>query len=149
MPLTKLVNGKEVALTDEEEAEFRAEWARNDAARNAVTAEHINTERERRKYLPKTVSLSTGKAFPVDMVNGGRENIANLSLFALVKKGAGDTSTFLFADADNNDQTLSNDEMLEVGVQCAQQITAIHQKARVLKALQEKPADYTDLKHWL
>lgn len=114
-----------------------------------VTIDQINAERERRKDLPKIVSLSTGKAFPVDMKDGGRHNVSDLALCAVVKKSIADETTFKFTDADNVDQTLSNDEMIELGLQCAAQIMQIHEAARLIKAMDELPDDVSNDTYWL
>ncbi len=113
-----------------------------------ISTEQVNEERDRRIELPKAVSLSTGKSFGVDIANGGRQNIGDMSTAALVKQSSGDNTDFAFTDADNVDQTLTNAEMIEVGMHCVAQISAIHHAARTLKELSPIPSLFTDDTHW-
>ncbi|MDA4845954.1 DUF4376 domain-containing protein [Hoeflea poritis] len=129
-------------------SQTKANFTVSEDAPSDVRQQRVNVERERRKTMPVTVSLSTGKTFPVDMDKGGRANIADLCLFAVVKKSGGDSSPFKFTDANNVDHALTNDEMIEVGVQSAQQITTIHEKARALKKMETVPDDPADDALW-
>lgn len=114
--------------------------------KRTITTADINQERDRRIYEPKTVSLTTGKIFRVDMLGGGRENVGQLGTAAIAKSIIGNTSTFSFRDADNTDQTLTNEEVIEMGLQIMGQIQAIHIIARGLKA--SLPWDYWNDEHW-
>lgn len=119
------------------------------AQRLELRKDNVNRERDRRILLPKLVSLSSGKTFHVDMANGGRENIGDLVTLAIVQKSSADETPLIsFRDASNVDQSLTNDEMIEVGVQVAEQVQQIHLKARALKDIEPIPEDYYDNKYW-
>ncbi len=112
------------------------------------TKDDINQERNRRTYLPKEVNLSTGKTFTVDIKFGGRENIANLNSLAKTKKELGNTDLVAFTDADNFDQLLTNDEVIEMAMLVMLAGADIHAKARALKAMVPIPANFKDDAHW-
>lgn len=112
------------------------------------TKDDVNQERNRRTYLPKDVSLTTGKAFTVDIKFGGRENIANLDSLAKTKKELGNTDLVAFTDADNFDQLLTNDEVIEMAMLVMLAGADIHAKARVLKNMETIPQNYADDTHW-
>ena len=109
----------------------------------------INDERDRRIDLPKSVSLTSGKSFTVDMSNGGRQNIGDLGTAALAKASINDTSTISFRDADNVDWDLTNEDIIEMGLQVTAQVSSIHVKARAIKALNPIPTDYTEDSYWV
>lgn len=114
----------------------------------APTNEDVNTERERRVNLVVPIYLSTGKVFAVDMANGGRANIGDLALMAVIKNGAGITTDFTFRDANDTDQTLTNDEVIEMGMQAAASYDAYYKKSWALKALSPIPQDYENDSYW-
>ena len=118
-----------------------------------ITKNQVNIERDRRINLPVTVTVSAGEAeqkiFKIDMANGGRQNISDMALMAVVKNGAGLTDPFIFRDADNIDQTLSNNEVIEMGMQAAAAYDAIFKKSWALKALDPIPTNYADDSHWI
>lgn len=110
---------------------------------------NVNSERDRKISEPKLINLGNGRTFTVDMANGGRENIGDLVTLAIVQKSSGASGTTIsFRDASNIDQTLTNDEMIEVGVQVAIQVQQIHLKARAIKEMTPIPEDYYDNKYW-
>ena len=108
----------------------------------------VTTERDRRTNLPVTVALTTGKTFDVDMAKGGRANIGDLALMAVIKNGAGITTDFTFRDANNTDHQLTNDEVIEMGIQAAAAYDAIYKKSWALKAMSPIPTNYKDDTHW-
>lgn len=114
----------------------------------APTNEDVNTERERRVNLVVPVYLSTGKVFAVDMAGGGRANIGDLALMAVIKNGAGVTTDFTFRDANDTDQTLTNDEVIEMGMQAAASFDYYYKKSWALKELSPIPQDYEDDSYW-
>lgn len=146
---------EEVPVFDSETATWTQSWSLVSASQTEIEERlvnlraSINQERDRRVAQPKAVSLSTGKAFSVDMANGGRENIGDLVTLAMVQKSsAGETPLISFRDASNVDQSLTNDEMIEVGVQVAAQVQQIHLKARALKDMDPIPEDYYLDSYW-
>ena len=146
--LMKIVDGEKVLLSPEDIQVRNEDEAAWNAGARRRQKDAVNEERERRKYLKKTVTLSTGKKFAVDMKDGGRQNVSDLALYAMVKKSNSDTSTIKFTDADNVDQQLTNDEMIEVGSLCAVQIMQIHEAAGRLKMLPTAPDDLSNNAHW-
>lgn len=108
----------------------------------------VNAERDRRILLPKTVNITSGKILTVDMANGGRENIDSLAAAALAKQSLNITSTISFRDSSNNDWNLTNEDILEMGLQIVQQVEQIHIKARQIKAMQPIPSNLTDDIYW-
>lgn len=129
-------------------------WIVSDATAEEITERteslkrQINNERNRRINLPKSVSLISGKSFTVDMSNGGRQNIGDLGTAALAKASINDTSTISFRDADNTDWDLTNEDIIEMGLQVTSQVSALHVKAREIKAMDPLPRDYTDNLYW-
>lgn len=113
-----------------------------------VTTDEINIERDRRINDLKQVSLTSGKTFPVDMSNGGRENVDSLGAVALAKLQLGLDTTVSFRDANNQDWDLTNQDLLEMGIQIASQVEDIHIYTRLLKAMNPIPLDYTDDSYW-
>jgi hypothetical protein len=113
----------------------------------APVAADVNAERNRRLALPKTVTVGV-RTFALDMAGGGRQNISDASQLAMVKKAAGDTSAFVFRDAANVDQTLTNDEMISVAVQIAAQVNALYKASWSIKNGGDIPADYADDERW-
>lgn len=114
----------------------------------APTNTDVNVERERRVNLVVPVYLSTGKVFAVDMAGGGRANIGDLALMAVIKNGAGVTTDFTFRDANDTNQTLTNDEVIEMGMQAAASYDAYYKKSWALKELSPIPQDYEDDSYW-
>lgn len=113
-----------------------------------LTNVDVNRERDRRILLPKTVNVPSYGAIRVDMAGDGRQNISDLGTAALAKISLGDTSKIPFRDADNIDRSLTNEDIVAMGLQIMQQVSAIHVKARAVKALDPIPADYADDKYW-
>lgn len=112
-----------------------------------VTNADINTERSRRIKLPKAVDLGGGRTFRLDM-NGGRANIDSVALMAVVKKSIADDTPIVFRDADNVDQSMTNDEMVSAALQVAQQVNAIYKASWVLKGMDPIPSDFEDASYW-
>lgn len=140
----KLVNGEYI---DENQSDIDQQLI--DAIPPAITNHQVNTERDRRINLQVTVLLSTGKTFPVNMANGGRANISDMALMAVVKNSSGIATDFTFRDASNTDHQLTNNEVIEMGMQAAANYDAIYKKSWALKALNPIPTDYTDDSYWL
>ena len=113
-----------------------------------VTSAQVSAERDRRNNLAVTVSLTTGKSFPVDMDGGGRANIGDMALMAVIKNSSGITTNFTFRDANNVSQDLTNNEVIEMGMQAAASYDAIYKKSWALKALNPIPQDYTNDTYW-
>lgn len=126
----------------------RPAWGDIYAEAQAVTNEDVNVERERRVNLVVPVYLSTGKVFAVDMAGGGRANIGDLALMAVIKNGAGVTTDFTFRDANDTDHTLTNDEVIEMGMQAAASFDYYYKKSWALKELSPIPQDYEDDSYW-
>lgn len=137
------INGVEREATPEEQAAIEAQRALDAAPKPATTAD-VNAERDRRIYLPKAVSLTTGKNFAADMGGDSRSNISDLGIAAVAKKAAGITTPISFRDANNVDHDLTNDEVIEMGLQIAAQVQAIHIKARAIKAMDPIPDPKND-----
>jgi len=115
---------------------------------DVVPSQKINNERDRRINMIKTVSLTSGKSFPCDMDNGGRANIDSLGAAAIAKMLLNDTTTFSFRDANNVDWELTNDDVIEMGLQIARQVEALHVKSRALKAMRPIPPRFADDSYW-
>lgn len=127
---------------------YESIWNNNSNVAYAVTAEDVNRERQRRIDLPINIVLD-GKAFPVDMDNGGRQNIGDLGTIAIALTISGDTTTTTsFRDANNVDQDLTPPEIISMGIQCAAVVESYHIKARALKAMLPIPLDYTKDSYW-
>lgn len=114
----------------------------------APSSDDVTVERDRRTNLPVTVSLTTGKTFDVDMAKGGRANIGDMALMAVIKNSSGINTDFTFRDADNVDHTLTNSEVIEMGMQAAAAYDAIYKKSWALKAMNPIPQNYKDDSHW-
>lgn len=112
------------------------------------TTQMVNDERNRRILLPKPVSLTSGKSFSCDMANGGRENIGDLGTAALAKLAVNNTDTIPFRDSNNTDWNLTNVDIMEMGLQIMNQVSALHIKCRVIKDSDPIPVDYTDDSYW-
>lgn len=114
-----------------------------------VSNNAITEERERRILLPKTVSLSSGKTFTVDMDNGGRDNIGALASAGLAKSAIGSNTTVSFRDHNNQDWSLTNDDMIEMGLQVMAQVEVLHTASRAIKAANnEVKENYQDDSLW-
>lgn len=121
----------------------------SDYVEQPISRDDVNAERDRRILLPKTIQpAGITTPFRVDMAKGGRENIAQLSTASLALKTLNPSHVWSFRDADNKDQTLTLDQMIEMGLQCMQQISLLHDKAKIVKNGGNIPADYTDDRHW-
>lgn len=108
----------------------------------------VNRERDRRIMLPKTVTLPNAGTITVDMVNGGRENIGDLGSAAIAKTLASDNATISFRDSSNVDHDLTNADIIAMGLQIMAQVSAIHVKARTIKATSPIPNDFRDDEYW-
>lgn len=109
----------------------------------------VNRERDRRIMLPKTVTLPNAGMMTVDMANGGRENIGQLGTAAIARTMNNITGTISFRDADNTDHNLTNADLIAMGLQIMAQVSALHVKARAIKAMNPIPADYTSDTYWV
>jgi hypothetical protein len=116
--------------------------------RSAPTSADVNRERDRRILLPKTVTLPNAGTITVDIDRGGRENIGDLVTAAIAKTIAGNNTPVSFRDASNVDRDLTNADYIAMGLQIMQQGSAIHIKARAIKAMNPIPADYAADSRW-
>lgn len=114
-----------------------------------VSNTDITEERERRILLPKSVELSSGKNFTVDMDNGGRDNIDSLAAAALAKMVIGSNTTISFRDHSNQDWNLTNEDLIEMGLQVMGQVEHLHMRSREIKSMSPRPWNYKDDVLWI
>jgi hypothetical protein len=112
------------------------------------TSEAVNRERDRRIMLSKTVTLPNAGTITIDMSNGGRDNIGQLGTAAIAKTMLGDNSTISFRDSSNTDRSLTNADIIAMGLQVMQQVSAIHIFARTIKAMNPIPQNFADNSYW-
>jgi len=94
----------------------------------------VNTERERRIQKGVTVSL-TGLAETVRILGTEKDQhlLHGRATVAMALKGAGDTTTMPFRDADNVIHMLSLDQMIELFLKGATWVTAVYAASWALK----------------
>lgn len=164
-PVSGYVNGNDKVLPVEDETVDNAtssvttstiEWIvesnrvirRTTISDKAQTSADVNAERDRRIMLPKTVTLPQAGTITVDMQNGGRENIGDLGSAAIAKTLASNNTTISFRDSSNVDHDLTNADLIAMGLQIMSQVSALHIKARAIKALSPIPVDFRDDSYW-
>lgn len=164
-PVSGYVNGNDKVLPVEDETVDNStssatvsavEWIiesarvvrRTTISDKTQTSADVNVERDRRIMLAKTVTLPQAGTITVDMANGGRENIGDLGTAAIAKTMASNNTTISFRDASNVDRDLTNADLIAMGLQIMAQVSALHIKARAIKAMSPIPVDFRSDSYW-
>lgn len=114
------------------------------------TTKDITAERERRIEAGQTVNVPGIGGFKVDTRNSGdKVNILGLLGKAQLRITGGDTTTTVtFTDANNISRDLTPAQVISMAEQTADKIEILHVKARILKAMDPIPQDYTNDTYW-
>ena len=113
-----------------------------------ANSEDINAERERRIALPLMVTVAGLGSFPIDMGVTSQRNLNGLASAAILRTMQGDTTLVTFRDADNVDQDLTPQQVLQMAMQAAARIDAVYKRSWEIKAMQPIPADFRDDAYW-
>lgn len=115
----------------------------------AIENEAINDERERRKVIGTTVTITGYGDIPIQGRPEDRENLQGLGQGALARLMLGDTTTLTkFRDAVNTDHFLTPPQMLETWQKGAGYINKLYDWSWSIKALPTIPEDYQDDMYW-
>lgn len=115
----------------------------------SVTKADVNAERQRRLEFGCVVTLSTGKAIPIQGRAQDQTNMLGLVTIAQMRIQAGDTtSTTTFRDRDNQDHPLTPAEVIELWQRGAAYFELVMQASWALKDSDPIPPDFADDKHW-
>ena len=95
----------------------------------------VDAERDRRRDLPFTVNLPTGKSFPINMDGTSQSNIQGLSTVGLYLSNAAPTQVTVFRDYNNTNWNLMPGELVAMGMLVAAHIQALYIASWTLKGL--------------
>lgn len=115
------------------------------------TTEDVSFERDLRIAAGQPVTISDGRTFTVQTRDEKDfRNINGLVLKAILLQSNGDTTTTItFRDADDNDQTLTASQMIEVGTIVGDKVDNIYKKSWTLKAMSPIPDNFRDNLFWV
>lgn len=113
----------------------------------APTSADVDAERERRRYLPLSVTLGES-TFAINMDATAQANLQGLSTVGLYLTSSGSAQMTPFRDYDNQSHDLAPVDLVSLGLQVAAHIQALYTASWALKAMSPIPADYADDSHW-
>lgn len=105
--------------------------------------EKINELRTAHVYKTYDVVIDEAVVIPVDIRIGKPDlsNISNLVLGATIKKMNNDTSTIVFRDADDQENSLTPDEVILLGTTVSNMVTDAYEQSWAMKALVDAATD--------
>lgn len=150
MPLTKIVNGEVVELTQEEEDFVLAERA---AAVVSSRLEGIRRERDRRLKADFTFNGVQYQRDPVSLQRiTGAATLAGFAIAAGAQVGnlrwANADRDFVWISSDDTPVTMDAQTCFAFGQAAAKVETDLILAAKALREMDPVPADYTDDKWW-
>lgn len=114
-----------------------------------VSAEQINTERDRRIALGAEVTVGDVTFSVQTRDDKDFRNINGLATKGVVLSMQGDAETTVsFRDADNEERLLNGEGLISMADQVAQHVSAIYAASWALKAMTPIPADYAADSYW-
>lgn len=113
-----------------------------------LTGDDVDDERDRRRALPISVTVSGPLTFQINMDALSQSNIQGLSTVGLYLSSAAPTQTTPFRDLANTTHNLLPSDLVAMGLQVAAYIGLIYQKSWAIKALTPIPADYALDSRW-
>jgi hypothetical protein len=137
-----LVDGKLVAISESEEAEYTERQLAH--YRGAV-----NAKRDELIALGIAVTLPDGRSVPVDTRDDKDvAALSGLATKAALRLSRGQPDAFGFIGADNQTHTLSPAEMLAVAEAAGAHVSKLQLAARRLKNAANLAADLSNSEHW-
>lgn len=119
----------------------------NDPVPPAPTADDVDVERDRRRALPLSVTLSVG-TFQINMDPVSQTNIQGLSTVGLYLTSLNSTQTTPFRDYTNVSHDLSPSDLVSMGLQVAAHVQTLYTASWAIKSKNPIPTDFTNDSYW-